>query len=117
MNKIFRNLSLMLAAGALAVSCADYNVTDDFKADPDPSVVEPYKDYAPVKSYINREQYGDRRRLTEASAPAGRETRGTPLLHLWRKRDRQIQRSPRVSGDPPGRQPESSARRPVRSDG
>ena len=57
MNKIFRNLSLMLAAGALAVSCADYNVTDDFKADPDPSVVEPYKDYAPVKSYINREQY------------------------------------------------------------
>ena len=57
MNKIFRNLSLMLAAGALAVSCADYNVTDDFKADPDPSVVTPYKDLAPVKSYIDREQY------------------------------------------------------------
>ena len=57
MNKIFRNLSLMLAAGALVVSCADYNVTDDFKADPDPSVVTPYKDLAPVKSYINREQY------------------------------------------------------------
>ena len=57
MNKLFRNLSLMLAAGALAVSCADYNETSDFKADPDPSIVEPYKDYAPVKSYINREQY------------------------------------------------------------
>ncbi len=47
----------MLAAGALAISCADYNVTDDFKADPDPSFVEPYKDLAPVKSYINKDNY------------------------------------------------------------
>ena len=57
MNKILRNGLLMLAAGALAVSCADYNVTDDFKADIDPSFVEPYKDLAPVKSYIDRNQY------------------------------------------------------------
>lgn len=57
MNKIFRNLSLMLAAGAFAVSCADYNETSNFKADPDPSYVEPYKDYAPVKTYINRAKY------------------------------------------------------------
>ena len=57
MKKIFRNGLLMLAAGALAVSCADYNVTDDFSAQPDPSYVEPYKDLDPVKSYINREQY------------------------------------------------------------
>ena len=57
MNKIFRNLSLMLAAGTLAVSCADYNETGNFKADPDPTVVVPYQDLAPVKSYINREQY------------------------------------------------------------
>ena len=57
MNKMFRNLSLMLAAGAFAVSCADYNETSNFKADPDPSYVEPYKDYAPVKTYINREKY------------------------------------------------------------
>jgi hypothetical protein len=54
MNKIFRNLSLMLAAGALAVSCAEYNETDNFKADPDPSIVTPYQDLAPVKSYIDR---------------------------------------------------------------
>ena len=57
MKKIFRNGLLMLAAGALAVSCADYNVTDDFKAQPDPAFVEPYSDLGPVKSYINREQF------------------------------------------------------------
>ena len=57
MKKIFRNGLLMLAAGALAVSCADYNVTDDFTAQPDPAYVEPYNDLAPVKTYINREQY------------------------------------------------------------
>lgn len=54
MNTLFRNSLFVLAAGALAVSCADYNVTDDFKADPDPSYVEPYKDLAPVKTYIDR---------------------------------------------------------------
>ena len=57
MKKIIRNGLLMLVAGVLAVSCADYNVIDDFTAQPDPSFVEPYKDLAPVKSYINREQY------------------------------------------------------------
>ena len=57
MNKSFRNSLLMLAAGAFAVSCADYNVTDNFKADPDPTYVEPYKDMAPVKSYIDRAAY------------------------------------------------------------
>lgn len=34
MKKIVRNGLLMLAVGTLVVSCADYNVTDDFKADP-----------------------------------------------------------------------------------
>lgn len=57
MNKIFRNLSLFLATGALVVSCADYNETGNFKADPDPTVVVPYQDLAPVKSYIDRAQY------------------------------------------------------------
>ena len=57
MTKIFRNLSLMLAAGAFMVSCADYNETNNFTAEIDPTFVEPYKDLAPVKSYINREQY------------------------------------------------------------
>ena len=57
MNRFIRNLSLMLTAGSFAVSCADYNVTDDFKAQPDPTFVEPYKDLAPVKSYIDRSQY------------------------------------------------------------
>lgn len=57
MNKIFRNSLLVLAAGAFVVSCADYNVTDNFSAEPDPSYVEPYKDLGPVKSYIDREKY------------------------------------------------------------
>jgi hypothetical protein len=49
----------MLAAGALAVSCADYNETDDFVAQPDPTFVEPYKDLAPIKSYIDRSKYAN----------------------------------------------------------
>ena len=57
MNKNFRNGLIMLAAGFLSASCADYNVTDDFKAERDPSYVEPYKDLAPVKTYIDRSQY------------------------------------------------------------
>lgn len=57
MNNIFRNSLSMLAAGVLAVSCADYNETDNFTAQPDPAFVEPYKDLAPVKSYIDRTQY------------------------------------------------------------
>ena len=54
MNTFFRNSLFGLAAGALAASCADYNVTDNFKADPDPTYVETYKDLNPVKSYIDR---------------------------------------------------------------
>ena len=57
MNRIFRNSLFVLAAGALVAACADYNVTDNFDADPDPSRVEPYKDLAPVKSYIDRIKY------------------------------------------------------------
>lgn len=57
MNTFFRNSLFVLAAGALAASCADYNVTDNFKADPDPTYVEPYKDLNPVKSYIDRITY------------------------------------------------------------
>ena len=57
MKQIFVNSLLILATGALAVSCADYNETDDFKAQRDSSFVEPYKDLAPVKSYIDRNTY------------------------------------------------------------
>jgi hypothetical protein len=57
MKKIFKNSLLMLAAGALVVSCADYNETDNFRAEPDPSVVIKYSDLAPVKTYIDRAQY------------------------------------------------------------
>lgn len=57
MNKNFRNALFMLAAGALTVACADYNETDNFSAQPDPSFVEPYKDLAPVKSYLDRSKY------------------------------------------------------------
>lgn len=57
MNKFFRNGLYLLAAGALAVSCADYNETNNFTAEPDPTFVEPYKDLNPVKSYTDRSQY------------------------------------------------------------
>jgi hypothetical protein len=52
MKKIF-----IISLVALVASCADYNVTDDFRADPDPTYVEPYKDLDPVKFYIDRNQY------------------------------------------------------------
>ena len=54
MKKNFINGLLMLATGIFTVSCADYNVTDDFTAELDPTITEPYKDLAPVKSYIDR---------------------------------------------------------------
>ncbi len=54
MKKNFMKGLLMLAAGVFVVSCADYNVTDNFAAEPDPTITEPYKDLAPVKSYIDR---------------------------------------------------------------
>ena len=54
MNKMIKYSLLALAIGALAVSCADYNETTGFTAEPDPTVVEPYKDLKPVKSYIDR---------------------------------------------------------------
>ena len=57
MNKIFRNGLLMLAAGAFVVSCADYNETDNFYAEPDPTVTAPYNNLGAVKSYINRDLY------------------------------------------------------------
>ena len=46
-----------LSFSVALTSCADYNVTDDFTAEPDPSYVEPYLDLDPVKSYIDREKY------------------------------------------------------------
>jgi len=53
-----RYFSLFTVCCSLVLlSCADYNVTDDFKAEPDPTFVEPYKDLAPVKSYIDRKTY------------------------------------------------------------
>ncbi len=57
MKKIFRNSLLMLTTGLLAVSCADYNDVNNFRAEKDPTYVEPYKDLASVKSYINRQDY------------------------------------------------------------
>ena len=57
MNNIFRNALYVLAVGALAVSCADYNETGGFTAEPDPTSVIPYKDLDPIKDYINRSEY------------------------------------------------------------
>ena len=45
--------------GGLFSSCADYNETDNFVAQPDPTFVEPYKDLAPIKSYIDRDKYAN----------------------------------------------------------
>lgn len=54
MKNFYKNGLYMLVAGTLAVSCADYNTTDNFSAEPDPTVVTPYADLDPVKSYIDR---------------------------------------------------------------
>lgn len=57
MKKILKNSLFMLAAGALVVSCADYNDFEGFKADPDPAYTKPYADLNPVKSYIDKANY------------------------------------------------------------
>ena len=59
MKKIYRNGLLMLMVGIFTASCAKYDITDDFYASPDPSFSEPYKDYAPVKTYIDRSKYAN----------------------------------------------------------
>lgn len=59
MKKIYRNGLLMLVVGVFTASCAKYDITDDFYASPDPSFSEPYKDYAPVKTYIDRSKYAN----------------------------------------------------------
>lgn len=56
MKKMIKGL-LAVSSLLLAVSCADYNETTGFTAEPDPDYVEPYNDLGPVKSYINREKY------------------------------------------------------------
>ena len=64
MNKIFKyqfsviSYCLLAIGYCLAVSCADYNDPyNRFRAEPDPTFVEPYKDLNPVKSYIDRTAY------------------------------------------------------------
>ena len=57
MKRIYRDGLFILAAGALSASCANYDVTDEFRGQPDPSFVEPYKDYSPVKTYIDKSKY------------------------------------------------------------
>ena len=60
MNKFFKpQISLLFVISSLLfsvalTSCAEYNVTDDFKADPDPTVVPRYTDLGPVKTYLDR---------------------------------------------------------------
>lgn len=57
MKKIYKNGLFMMALAALAVSCADYNETGNFHAEPDPSITNPYSDLANVSSYIDRSAY------------------------------------------------------------
>ncbi len=59
MKKIYRNSLLMLVAGVFVGSCASYDDVNDFYATPDPNYSEPYKDYGPVKSYIDRSKYAN----------------------------------------------------------
>jgi len=59
-----------LSFSAALTSCADYNETDSFKAEPDPAAVLPYTDLGAVKSYIDKSTYpnmalGATVRLTE----------------------------------------------------
>lgn len=59
MNYTFKKGLFLLVAGMIAASCAEYNVTDDFAAEPDPAFTEPYKDLAPVKTYIDHGRYAN----------------------------------------------------------
>ena len=59
MKKNFRKSLLMLVAGVFIASCANYDITDDFTAQPDPNYSEPYKDYAPIKTYIDKSKYAN----------------------------------------------------------
>ena len=55
--KLFASCSVCCCIVAALTSCADYNETDNFSAQPDPSIVQPYTDLNAVKSYIDRAQY------------------------------------------------------------
>lgn len=56
MNKIINGL-LAVGSLVLAVSCADYNETYNFTAEPDPTVIAPYQDLGNVKAYTDRSKY------------------------------------------------------------
>lgn len=53
MNNMVKYSLYLLAAGALAVSCADYNELDTFSVNPTSSYELPYGDLRPIKSYLN----------------------------------------------------------------
>lgn len=55
MKKLYKNSLYLMMAGALVASCADYNETGGFSAEPDPDFTTPYADLGPVKSYIDRD--------------------------------------------------------------
>ena len=86
MNKIFRNGLMMLAAGALAASCADYNDLDGYTTNPDPSYTDEYADLASVKSYLNREAYPNMSMETYMELPTYKvpSLKGI-ILHTWEK--------------------------------
>lgn len=54
MKKLYKNGLYLLMAGAIVASCADYNETDGFSAEPDPTFTTPYADLATVNSYIDK---------------------------------------------------------------
>lgn len=57
MKNIYKKGLFMMVAGALVASCADYNVTDDYKPESGSPYVPPYGEYNPIKTYIDKEKY------------------------------------------------------------
>lgn len=57
MKNIYKKGLFMMAAGALVASCADYNVTDDYKPESGSPYVPPYGEYQAIKTYVDKEKY------------------------------------------------------------
>lgn len=78
MKRFYRNGLFMMAAGLLAASCANYNDIDGVVVAGDPSYEQPYADYAPVKSYIDRSKYPT---LTIGTTMSAKEFNNQTLAH------------------------------------
>lgn len=78
MNKICKHGLFMLAAGLLAVSCADYNVTDNFTPEGATPTEYPYSEYDAVNTYIDKSKYPN---MTINSSLTSKEFKAQELEH------------------------------------